>query len=188
MFAYWRILSDRASHKLCWSILISNYHISCIFRAYFVLIEFRVDWNWCGWRGVCVYQSRVFKRKPFVNPVRVRRILNCRECFKWCVCVSKWCMGVPRVCCTKWGECTDTNYDTHTPTHHLLCTRARIMKRTHHFHVHTPLIIHTRRGLQMASINYHVVWQNSQFNNIISVCFKTLKSFNKFSVIYNHTK
>ena len=110
-------------------------HISCIFRAYFVWLNFVLIET-----GVCVYQSRGFQTVAVCNK-SCACILNCRECFKWCVCVSKWCMYVPRVCCTKWGECTDTNYDPHT--HHCLCTRTNydihtsLFIYTHHFNTHT---------------------------------------------------
>ena len=71
-------------------------------------------------------------RAPFVNPVRVYWIsgsVSYDVCVIIRVCVSKWCIYVPRLCCTKWGEYTDTNYDTHTHT--------TFYVHAHHFHVHT---------------------------------------------------
>ena len=93
MFAYWRILSGRASHKLCWSIFISNYHIY-IFRAYFVHIS-------CILRvietGVCLYQSRGFQMAAVCKSC-VYGILN-RRCFMCgCVVVGWW------VCVYQRGE------------------------------------------------------------------------------------
>ena len=79
MFAYWRILSGRASHKLCWSIFISNYHIY-IFRAYFVHISciFRAYFVWLKLVCVCT-KAGFFKWSPFVN---------------LCVCTVYWIAGV----------------------------------------------------------------------------------------------
>ena len=115
-------------------------HISCWLN--FVLIE----------TGVCVYQSRGFQTVAVCNK-SCACILNCRECFKWCVCVSKWCMYVPRVCCTKWGECTDTNYDPHT--HHCLCTRTNYDIHTYFSFTHTTSI-HTRRGIMTRTYHFHL--------------------------------
>ena len=62
-------------------------------------------------------------------------------------------MYVPRVCCTKWGECTDTNYDPHT--HHCLCTRTNYDIHTYFSFTHTTSI-HTRRGIMTRTYHFHL--------------------------------
>ena len=108
-----------------------NLHISCWLKyTCFVLIE--------TGGGVCT-KARVFKRPPFVNPVRVYWLAGVSNDVCVGVCVL-YQMGW-----VYWHELwPHTTFNVH----------ARIMTRTPPFSCTHTLIIHTRRGLQMASIYF----------------------------------